>query len=319
MTVRILFLGSGALACPAVEMLLGRHGDELVGVVTQPDRPRGRHLRAAACPVKALAAARAVPVFTPERASEPEWVRPFAALRPDLLVVAAYGQFLKPPLLDLAPLGAINIHPSLLPRYRGAAPIQWALARGETVTGVTILFVSEAMDAGDIILQEKHPVTDEDTAGTLEPRLAALGARLLGDALDLLAAGPVPRRRQDEAHVTLAPRLTKEDGRLEWTRPAAELRNRIRGFNPWPCCHTWIPCDPPHLLRVLAAAVEPGAGDPGAVIGVSRAGPLVATGDGALRLTRVQPEGGRVMDGGAFACGQRHLAGVRLGAPTPSA
>ncbi len=310
--MRLVFLGSGSLACPALERILKRPRDTLVGVVTQPPRPAGRGQCVRACPVLELATRWGVPVRTPERVNDPAEVAAVRAWRPDLLVVAAYGQLLGRELLSIAPLGGINVHPSLLPRYRGAAPIQWAIANGETETGVTIQFLSERMDAGDIILARREPIRPDDTAATLEPRLAALGAELLERALDLFHSPPVPRTPQDESQATRAPKLRRDDGRVDWRMPAEQLRNRIRGFYPWPGCFTMWGDPPAHLLKIHAARVEPGQGEPGRILEWGRDGPLVATGQAALRLTRVQPEGRPVMDGGDFGRGYAAKVGERF-------
>lgn len=306
--MRIVFMGSGDIACPALRMLATGACGELVGVVTSPNRPRGRGRHPQPCPAGRLAAEAGLPVISPERVREPSTVAAIAAMRPDVLVVAAYGQFLPPALLELPPLGAINIHPSLLPRYRGAAPIQWAIASGERETGVSIVFMTERMDAGDIIVCERMAIGDDDTAVTLTPRLAELGARLLARALDAVRSGHPPRTPQQEALATFAPKLTKEDGRIEWARSAVEIRNRIRGFQPWPGAHFHWPRRGLHL-RALAAVVEPGEGPPGRVLAADAQGVRVATGAGALRLEQVQPEGRRPMSGAAFCAGYRPTAG----------
>jgi len=311
--VRLVFFGSGQFACPILNALLEATPHEVVGVVTRPDRPAGRGRRPTPCAVRAQLTGRTVPIRAPERVNAPEEVAAIAGWRPDLMVVADYGALLKPVLLAVPRLGAINVHPSLLPKYRGAAPIPWAIANGETETGVTVQFMSERMDAGDIILAEREPIDPEDTAATLEPRLAALGARLVLRALALFEHPPVPRTPQDEAAASYAPKLTKEDGQLDWTRPAEELRNRVRGFFPWPRAFTWLPGSPPRRLQVLSAAVEPAQGDPGVVLEVGREGLLVAAGRDALRLQRVQPEGRSEMSGGEFARGCRIAVGARLG------
>ncbi len=311
--MRILFLGSGQLACPALQAIAdsGRHA--LVGVVTQPDRPQGRRLRLEACPGKAWATANQVPVFTPEAIGAESVVNELRALRPDLIVVAAYGQFLGKNLLTAAPRGAINIHPSSLPKYRGAAPIQWAIARGETVTGVTILRVTEKMDAGDILLQEYALIRPDDTAESLEPRLAGLGADLLLRAIDGLAAGTINPIPQDEAGVTFAPKLTKEDGQMDWRLPAAHMRNRIRGFQPWPGAFTTLVCgEETTRLKVLSAEIVSAIGVPGQVLSVGESGLVVAAGSDALCLTRVQPEGRPAMSAAAFCRGRRLTADARF-------
>ena len=311
--MRILFLGSGALACPALRVLRARTADALVGVVTAPDRPGGRRLRMTSCPVKALAESEGLPVWTPEKISDPSVVAELAARSPDVAVVAAYGQFLKPNLLAVPRVATINIHPSLLPKYRGAAPVAWAIARGETETGVTVLHVTPAMDAGDMIVQERVPIRDDDTAETLEPRLAELGAALLDRALDLLVSGRAPRIPQDPAGVTFAPKLTKEDGRIDWLWPAAELRNRVRAFQPWPGSRTEFPAGSGRGLRVLEASVAEGRGEPGEILRADAGGLVVAAGRDAVDLRVLQPEGRRPMSGTDFVNGRRPRRGERMG------
>ncbi len=310
--MRIVFMGSAELACPCLDTLLASAGDEVVGVVTQPDRPRGRSLRLGPCPVRARAAQRGIPVLTPERVNAPESVRAIRALAPDLAVVVAYGQILKPELLGIPPRGCVNLHASLLPKYRGAAPIQWAIARGETRTGVTTMFLNEAMDAGDIIAQVGETIREDDTAGTLQERLARLGADLLARTLDDIRGGRVRRTPQPPAEATFAPKLKKSDGRLDWSRPAVELSNRIRAFTPWPGCYCEFPGARPFLVRVLKARVEAGQGQLGEILSGAGDGPLVQTGALALRLLELQPEGRKPMSGAAFLCGHPLKAGEQL-------
>ena len=312
--MRIIFMGSGELGCPAIGQLLASEHDELIVAVTQPDRPQGRKLQRTPCPAKMLLTARGVPVLTPEKIGDPAFIHDLAALRPDLIVVAAYGQFLPRALLELPPHGVINIHPSVLPQYRGAAPIQWAIARGETKTGVSIIYLTEKMDAGDILAQEQMPIAPDDTTATLAPRLAELGARLLLGTLSNIRAGTVQRIPQDAAQATRAPILRKADGRLDWSLPATTLHNRIRGFFPWPGCHFEWPRGSEKHVKVLKAAVEAGAsGDPGALLKVDEAGLFVATGREVLRLIEIQPEGKRPMSGAAFVHGARLQTGDHLG------
>lgn len=310
--MRVLFMGSGEVACPALERLLDQPDYDVVAVVTQPDRPKGRQRRIAPCPAKAFAEAKKVPVLTPARIGAPEAVDEVRALRPDVIVVAAYGQFIKPEILALPTYESINIHPSLLPKYRGAAPVQWALANGEKETGVTILYVSERMDAGDIILQRAVPIDPEDTALSLTPRLAKLGAELLIEALDAMRRGAAKRRPQDESLATTVYKLEKKDGRIDWSLPAATIRNRIRGFTPWPGCSTMV-CG--HRLKILwAQCIDESATDaPGTVVRCEDKGPVVATGDRLLRLEEVQPEGRTRMTGAAYLCGHVFTPGERMG------
>ena len=301
--MRIVFMGSSPLGCPTLSMLFDSPADELVAVVTQPDRPKGRHLVPAACATKLLAEHRDTRVLTPRNVNDQDAVARLQELKPDLVILVAYGQILRKPVLNLPRLGCVNLHASLLPAYRGAAPIQWALANGETRTGVTTMYMNERMDAGDIILQREMPILDEDTAGTLHDKLAELGAPLVGETLDSIRAGDVPRLPQHDSDATFAPKLTKQDGRIDWRLSAEDIYNRVRGFNPWPCSHCRVPERMGGgLLRILAARVEAPAADmresdPGCVIDAAGDGPLVATGEGGVRLLSVQPEGRRLMTG----------------------
>ena len=297
--MRIVFFGSAPIGFPVLEVLRASYADEVVAVVTQPDRLAGRKRQLTACPVKIVAQKNSLPVFSPEKVKD--CLDDLAVLQPDLFVVVAYGQYIPPSVLALPSFGAINLHPSLLPRYRGASPIQWALANGDSITGVTILYVSEKMDAGDIILQRTLPIDADDTAETLEPKLAAAGAALLMEAVELIRRGTAVRYPQDDAAATEVRKLVKDDGRIDWTLPATAIRNRIRGFTPWPGCFCELPGDV--RLKVLMAAVEDRTGPPGKVLDATGNGLLVATGDGALRLLCVQPAGKCAMDGAAFIRG----------------
>jgi len=311
--MRVVFLGSAELACPCLDRLLANTADMVVGVVTQPDRPKGRSLQTAPCPVRAHVGERGIPVLTPEMVNTPESIQAIRALSPDLIVVVAYGQILKSGILAIPSQGCINVHASLLPKYRGAAPIQWAIARGETKTGVTTMFLNAGMDAGDIIDQAGEPIREDDTAGTLHDRLAALGAELLARTLDAIRQGTMRRTPQDPEEATYASKLKKSDGRLDWALPARELYNRIRGFNPWPGCFIELRQPKPLLIKVLKARVVPGQGQPGEILSVEGAGPVIQTGAQALRLLEVQPEGRKVMPGAAFLCGHPLKVSDRLG------
>lgn len=309
--MRILFMGSGDVACPALERLARAPDWEVISVIAQPDRPKGRNRRLCACPAKELAEQHDVPVLTPEKVGKPESITTIEALRPDIIVVAAYGQYITPRILQIPPLGAINIHPSLLPKYRGASPIQWAVANGDTETGVTILYVSEEMDAGDIILQRSVPIDPEDNTLTLTPRLAELGADLLVDALKRISAGTAVRQPQDEKAVTTVYKLEKEDGRIDWQLPASVIHNRIRGFTPWPGGFTETRKGVLKVWKTEPVEDESDAA-PGTVIACDGGGPVIATGSGALRLLEVQPEGKKVMSGKAYLCGHAWQPGDSL-------
>ncbi|MBI9019941.1 MAG: methionyl-tRNA formyltransferase [Verrucomicrobia bacterium] len=307
--MRVLFFGSAAIGFQTLENLLASSRDELVGVLTQPDRPAGRKLNPVPCPVKTFAEERGVPVFSPEKVGSAESLEVLRKLRADLFVVVAYGQYIPQSVLALPPCGAINLHPSLLPKYRGSSPIQWALANGDSMTGVTILYVSEKMDSGDILCQREVPIGPEDNALTMDPVLAQTGADLLMEAVEQIRSGTVAARPQDDAAAVEVRKLTKEDGRLDWTLPARMLNNRIRGFISWPGCF----CEAGSgRLKVFRARVESGAGRPGELLDVSGEGPLVATGEDALRLLEVQPEGKRAMDGAAYLRGHPLQPGDRL-------
>jgi len=311
--MRIVFMGSAGIACASLQALLDTPDCEIAGVVTQPERPAGRNRKNTACAASAFAAARGVEIFAPVNVNHPESVARIRNWRPDLGVVVAYGQILRRALLDLPPLGFINVHTSLLPKYRGAAPIQRAVANGDSVTGVTIMQMDEGMDTGDILAQHTVPIGETDTSVEVHDRLASAGAELLMSVLADIRAGRAQRTPQDHAQATLAPKLTKAEGRLDWTLPAQRLFNQIRGFTPWPGCFCEYECGGVHALRVLEAKPEATAAQapPGAVVETAR-GPLVACGEGALRLIRVQPEGGKAMDATAFLCGRPLRAGDRF-------
>ena len=312
--LKVILMGSGALACPLLEGLLAAGRDDLVAVVTQPDRAGGRGMHCQPCALKTLAQGRGLPTFAPDRASEEGFVSQMAALQPDVIVVASYGQFLKKNLLAVPRLGTINVHPSLLPKYRGASPIQWALANGDRETGVSVLYVTPKMDAGDVLAQERFPIAPEDTFCTLEPKLAAQGSAMLVRVLDGFRAGNAQGIPQDESQATFARKLSKEDGLVDWSLPAEAIRNRLRGFAPWPGAYSFLPGGT--LVKIHEVQVEAGApgAAPGTVLEAAGAGPLIATGAGALRLTMVQPAGKKSMPGAAFLCGHRLPVGARLGA-----
>ncbi len=311
--MRIVFFGSASIGIPSLKALLADEQVDVVAAVTQPDRPAGRRRRLTPCALKRFALDRGLPVLSPEKVGTS--TADLAALDADLFVVAAYGQYLPPSVLALPRSGSINLHPSLLPTYRGASPIQWAVACGDTETGVTVLYVSEKMDAGDLILQQRVPIGPEDTAASLEPVLAERGAELIVDAVRQIRAGTAPRIPQDDAAATETRKLTKADGRLDWTCSAETLRNRVRGFFPWPGCFCQLPDG--SRLKVLRAAVEDGCGEPGELLDTSGTGPLVATGEKALRLSEVQPAGKKPMDGASFLRGHPLSPGLRLATRRP--
>ncbi|MGE5188469.1 MAG: methionyl-tRNA formyltransferase [Gemmatimonadota bacterium] len=305
--LRVVFMGTPEFSVPSLAALAD--SENVVLAVTNPDRPAGRGQALAAPPVKAEAQARGIPVFQPEKAKAPEAVARIAAESPDLIVVVAYGHILPPSILSIPKHGCINVHASLLPKYRGAAPINWAIARGETETGVTIMRMDPGMDTGPMLHVRAIPIGDDDTAGTMFPKLAALGAEALREALRKLHDGTLTETPQDDALATYAPMLKKEHGLIDWGRPAREVRDLVRGMTPWPSA---CAVHGGKTLKVLAAAVADGAGAPGEIVAVGRDGIVVACGDGAVRLVQVQPEGGKAMAGWAYAQGRRIAKGDRL-------
>ena len=311
--LRVILLGSGDLACPLLKALRGAEGVELAGVVVQPDRPGGRGRKLLPCSVKRVAGELGIEVMESGDVSSEEMVGRLSGLEPDVLVVADFGQFLKENLLALPRFGSLNVHPSLLPKYRGASPVQWALANGDKETGVCVLYVTPKMDAGDILVQSKTEIGPEETAVELESRLAEEGARLLLVALEGIRSGTVRAVAQDPAGVTLARKLKKEDGRLDWEESAEVLVNRWRGFTPWPGVFTTL--EDGTLLKVhrMRAEKEGQGAEPGTVVSCEGEGPLVAAGVGAVRLLEVQAAGKTRMDGAAFCRGRGVRLGERLG------
>ncbi len=306
--MRVVFMGSAEIACETLTMLMASPAVEVVGVVTQPDRRSGRKLQLAPCPAKQHAEELGVEIYTPERVNAPESIAHIAGWAPDVGIVMAYGQILRPALLELPRLGFLNIHTSLLPRYRGAAPIQRSIANGDSVTGVTVMQMDPGMDTGDMLAMERVAIGESETAGTLHDKLAVAGARVLEEVLCALAAGGVARTPQPACGITYAPRLEKREGQIDWTQPARRLYNQIRGFNPWPCCYCHCDSGDGNMasLRIFAARCLSGSfGVPGEIL-VANKGFVVACGEGALELVDVQPQGGKRMSGAAFLRG-RHL------------
>ncbi len=311
--LRLVFMGTPEFAVPALQALLESE-DEVVGVVCQPDKPAGRRMALHAPPVKDCARGYAIPVFQPQKIRTPEALAHFQSWQPDLIVVAAYGKMLPTTILDLPPAGCINIHASLLPKYRGAAPIQWAIARGETHSGVTIMQVSEQMDAGPILWQQSLALTPDETGQSLHDRLAELGARALLEALSLWKRGRLAATAQDEHAATYAPLLKKEDGEIDWTRPAVSIEQRIRAFYPWPSAYTWLDGK---RLKVLTARLSTHEAStravPGTIIARQADSLSVATGQGGLTLDTLQLEGKKALPVAAFLAGHDLKSGARLG------
>jgi methionyl-tRNA formyltransferase len=307
--MRAVFMGTPEFALPSLAAT-----DELcdlVAVVAQPDRKQGRGQRSAPPPTASWAVEHGVKLLQPEKIRGPEFQEALAALAPEIIVVAAYGKILPRALLELPRLGCVNVHASLLPRYRGAAPIQWAIARGERETGITLMQMEEGLDSGPILLQRACPILSSDTGESLAKRLSLLGGELLAEGLPKLERGELRAVPQEASQATLAPMLKREDARLDWRLPAQELHDRIRAFQPWPGASCTLPDGTG--LKISASAVAEGAGPPGTILVADRSGLTVASGAGALRLTEVQPEGRRRMPAADFLAGHPLLVGSKLG------
>ena len=305
--MRIAFMGTAELACPGLEAVAKLPGHEVVAVVTQPDRPKGRDLKPAPPPVKVAAERLGLSIQQPLKIREPAAIDSLRAARPDLIIVVAYGQILPKSVLEMPSLGCVNVHTSLLPRWRGAAPIQYAILHGDRETGVTTMYMDEHMDTGDIILQRAQLIHADDTSATLHDRLAKLGADLLVETVGLIAEGKAPRAKQDETRATHAKKITKEDGRIDWTRSAVEIERQVRAFNPWPGTHTRLG---DLLLKVWKVEVVEGiSGNPGELL----ADFIVATGQGGVRIQELQPANSKRMSVDAFLRGHTIKAGTVLG------
>ncbi len=292
--MRIVFAGTPEFAAQHLQALLDANR-QVVAVYTQPDRPAGRGQKLMPSPVKQLAQSRGIPVFQPSTLRAPEAQAELAALQADLMVVVAYGLILPQAVLDLPRLGCINSHASLLPRWRGAAPIQRAIEAGDSESGVTVMQMEAGLDTGPMLLKVTTPISAIDTGGSLHDRLATLGAQALVEAVAALEAGTLVGEVQDDALATYAHKLNKEEARLDWTRPAVELERRVRAFHPWPICHAGLD---DATLKVHAARAAAGQGTPGQVLEASREGLEVACGEGSLLLTRLQLPGGKPLDFG---------------------
>jgi len=320
--VKTVFFGTPAFAVPTLERLLASPHD-VAGVVTQPDRPRGRGQRMSPSPVKAVALANGLSLFQPERMKDPNFVGALDGLKPDIGVVAAYGRLLPDRLLELPRLGMINVHASLLPKYRGAAPIHRAVMAGERESGITIIKLVSEMDAGPMLRWEALPIAPDDTSASLEPQLAELGAELLVTTIDALEAGRVIEHEQDTNQVTFAPRLTHDDGQIDWTRTALEIHNQVRGLHPWP--HAFGYLDGVRYLLLLTRVVEdqaPNSGNAPPVVGqileAAKDRLIVAAGQQtALALLELQPEARRPLATRPFLAGHR-LAPGAIFRPTSS-
>lgn len=311
--MRAIFMGTGDIGLPSLRALLDRPGCEVAAVVTQPDRPAGRGKKLRPPEVKRVAEETGVPVFQPARLRDPASVAELARIAPDVIVVMAYGQILPKAVLDLPRLACLNLHASLLPRHRGASPIQAALLAGDRETGITVMHMAEGLDTGDMLLARSIDIAERETAGSLHDRLAELAAPAMMEALDLLQRGEAPRTPQDEAQATYAGRLTRESGRIDWSRSADELDRHVRAMNPWPAASTEVPLSGGgrERLKIFDALASEGSGVPGVVLAAGGGGILVGAGSGALLLREVQGEGGRRMASGDWLRGHAVAVGER--------
>ena len=290
--MRIVFMGTPDIAAVCLDRIL-KDGFEVVGVYTQPDRPRGRGMKLTASPVKVLAQSAGIPVFQPDSFREEETVEQLRALKPDICAVVAYGRLLPQKVLDIPKYGCINIHASLLPKYRGSAPYQWAVLNGEKETGVTAMYLVREMDAGDMIDAVRTPIGENETAGALLDRLAELGAGLLSKTLARFASqGKVPAQPQDPAQVSFAPMLDKSFCPIDWTKPAGRVHDQVRGLNPWPGATMVLGGK---LFKVYETVQTEGHGTPGEVLGLTKTGLRIACGEGAVEIRTLQAEGGKRM------------------------
>jgi len=306
--MRLVYMGTPRFA---VQPLLALHqaGHQIVGVVSRTDKPAGRGRMVAVPEVKQAARELGLTVLQPKQVRDPEFIETLRGLAPEAIVAAAYGQILPKAVLDLPRYGCINIHASLLPAYRGAAPINWAIIRGDRETGVTIMQMDEGLDTGAILLQGIVPIEEEDTAGTLTEKLSSRGAELITSALPRIASGSLMPKAQDQAKASLAPLLSKHDGLIDWTLSAKEIHNRVRGFKPWPGSFTFLDGA---VVKILRTEVLPGSSEPGCIFAPSGKTMEVGTGEGMVRIVTIQPAGGKPMPAAAFLSGHRNIAGRKF-------
>jgi len=319
-------MGTAELSCASLEALARDQQFSVAAVVTQPDRPKGRELKLQPSPVKVLAQKLNLPVLQPARARDEKFAAELCALQPDLVVVAAYGQILPRSILDLPRHGCLNVHTSLLPKYRGAAPIQWAIANGDTETGVTIMKMDAGLDTGPMVAQRRTPIQSTDDSATLHDRLAQLGAELLLQTIPDYVTGKAQPRPQSAEGVSHAPKIKKEDGRIDWHQPAQTIGNRLRAFTPWPGAFTsWsssfslfrssdtLKCElQPHLLKIWKVETVEKSGAAGTILSADKNGIVVACGQSALRILELQLEGKRRMNAAEFLAGHPLGTGARF-------
>jgi len=302
--LRIIFMGTADLSCASLEKISSDKNFSVLAVVTQPDKPKGRDLKLTPSSVKILAEKLNLPVLQPLKARDEQFIAELRALKPDLIVVVAYGQILPQTILDLPQFGCLNVHTSLLPKYRGAAPIQWAIADGEPETGVTIMKMDAGLDTGAILSTRRTPILATDDSQVLHDRLAQLGAELLAEIIPNYVAGKITPQPQPAEGSTYAAKIKKEDGRIDWNLPAKQIWNRLRAFTPWPGAFTFLKSEPkPQLLKIWKVEVVEQTGIAGTILAVDKTGIVVGCGTNALRILELQREGGRRMSAADFLVG----------------
>lgn len=313
--LRIIFFGTAELAVPSLIRLVDGMRCVVEAVVTQPDRPKGRDLKVQPSPVKAEALLRDLRILQPERCRNAEFLSTLCGIKTDLIVVAAYGQILPTAILDLPTHGCLNVHTSLLPKYRGAAPIQWAILNGDSESGVTIMRMDAGMDTGDILTQQTTPIHDTDTAQTLHDRLADIGADLLEKTISGVLEGSISARKQSEHDASYVRKILKADGKLDWTKPAIEVWNRVRALTPWPGTFTHLmTANKPKLLKIGQVEIaDSHSGEPGTILRSSNGEIVIACGESAVRVLSLQLEGGRRMTCQQFLAGHSLPQGSKLG------
>lgn len=308
--MRVIFMGTPDFAVPSLEALLTKH--EVVLVVTQPDKPKGRGKKMVPTPVKACALEHGIPVLQPEKVKEPEFVEQLRSYEPDLIAVTAFGQILSEPILEMPKYGCINVHGSLLPKYRGAAPMQWSIIDGEKVTGITTMYMAKGLDSGDMLLKAEVEITDEDTFATIHDKMAVTGANLLLDTLDQLETGTLERIPQDHDAATYAPMITKETGHIDWSKNRQDIINLIRGLNPVPAAYTIYEEEVLKIFGASLSDVQANSAANGEIVAVVKKGFVVKCGDGCLLITEVQARGGKRMMTDAYLRGHAMKEGILL-------
>jgi methionyl-tRNA formyltransferase len=303
--LRIIFMGTAELSCASLEKLFANKNFQIIAVVTQPDKPKGRELKLQFSPVKILAEKLGLKILEPAKARNENFISELCELKPDLIVVVAYGQILPPTILDLPKFGCVNVHTSLLPKYRGASPIQSAILNDETETGVTIMKMDAGMDTGEILSQARTPILPQDNSQTLHDRLAQIGAELLVETIPDYVAGKILSQPQKNSEASHTAKIKKEDGKIDWNLSAQEILNRLRAFTPWPGAFTFLKTESKsQLLKIWRAEIFEQSGNAGEILSADKNGIVVACGKNALRILELQREGGRRLNAQEFLAGQ---------------